>query len=138
LKPALNLTSKGIGAGHNRAERALHQYSYAERRAILDHRFFLSIELHREASVEETLVSWESGVCRPWRREKMRRDRYAQLKEIERHKYYLSMRSGYDIGWEPAALDWVKNHAAKWREWWERHWWEEQWWERQGAAVGAR
>jgi hypothetical protein len=107
----------------------LGRYSTAERRAVFDHRFFLSIDLKREASVEESLQSWESGVCVPWRREKMRRDRHAQVKEIERHKYFLSMQIGYDVGWEPAALDWVQKYAAAWREWWEHHWWERHWWE---------
>jgi len=113
------------------AQKRLGRYSTAEQKAILDHRFFLSISLQREASYEETLASWETGVCQAWRREKMRRDRHAQLKEIERHKYYLSMQCGHDIGWEPAAVDWIKNHAAAWREWWEHHWWEQQWWEQQ-------
>lgn len=105
-------------------------YSLSERRAILDHRFYLSIDFRREASLLEAIRSWESGVGLPWRCEKMRRDRTAQLKEIERHKYYLSMQSGHDIGWDLATIDWVRNHAAAWRDWWEQHWWEEQWWER--------
>ncbi|MBN1444166.1 MAG: hypothetical protein JXA90_15755 [Planctomycetes bacterium] len=114
----------------------LSRYSISERRAILDHRFFLSIRLKREASFEETVSSWESGVCVPWRRKKMVRDRTAQLKEIERHKYFLSMQCGRDIGWEPAALDWIQNHAAAWRDWWEQHWFERQWWE-DGSLAGS-
>ena len=115
----------------------LSRYSVAEQKAILDHRFFLSIELTREASFDEAIESWESGICRSWRHEKMMRDRYAQLKEIERHKYYLSMQCGFDIGWETAALDWVQNHAAGWRAWWEEHWWEQQWWEQPTAPAHA-
>ncbi|MGQ9590087.1 MAG: hypothetical protein ACUVYA_07310 [Planctomycetota bacterium] len=110
-------------------EKRLGAYSPAEQKAILDHRFFLSIELARQATIEETLASWESHVSREWRREKSCRDRMAQFKEIERHKYYLSLQSGHDIGWDLATLDWVRNHAAAWREWWELHWWEKQWWE---------
>ncbi len=95
---------------------SLAAYSPSERKAILYHRFFLSIELGKV-----------------WRRTKTQRDGIAQLKEIERHKYYLSMQSGRDIGWDVAIFDWIRNHAAAWREWWEQHWWEKQWWEEEKA-----
>ena len=35
--------------------------------------------------------------------------------EIERHKYFLSERAGYDVGWDEAARDWEENHAAEFR-----------------------
>jgi hypothetical protein len=86
---------------------------------ILLHRFYLSLELQRETTIEEALSSWEAGPCRQWRREKMLRDSRQQICEIERHKYLLSQRAGHDIGWEAAARDWIEHHAAAWREWWE-------------------
>jgi hypothetical protein len=95
------------------------KYWPSERRAILAHRFFLSVEIKREASLDECVKSWESGACGPWRRDKMRRDGQQQLKEIERHKYLVSQKLGYDIGAEAAAKDWIENHAGPWREWWE-------------------
>jgi hypothetical protein len=97
----------------------LAKYPPSERRAIQVHRFYLSAEMKRQASVGETLCSWESGVGCKWRRDKMRRDHEQQIKEIERHKYFLSERCGYDIGWEAAATDWITNYAGSWREWWE-------------------
>ena len=97
----------------------LSKYWPSERRAILAHRFFLSLDLKREATMDETVKSWESGACIPWRRDKMRRDGQRQLKEIERHKYLVSQQLGYDIGAEAAAKDWVDHHAAAWRAWWE-------------------
>ena len=99
--------------------RLLVRYWPSERRAILAHRFFLSVEIKREATLEESVGSWESGACMAWRRDKMRRDGLQQLREIERHKYLVSQRLGYDIGAEAAAKDWIENHAAAWREWWE-------------------
>ena len=102
------------------AHSPLTRYCPSERRAILVHRYFLSVDLQREASLDETTRSWESGPGMLWRREKMRRDRQQQIKEIEKHKYFLSMRCGYDIGWEAAANDWIANHAAAWRDWWEQ------------------
>jgi hypothetical protein len=34
------------------------------------------------------------------------------VEEIERHKYFLSERAGYDVGWEFAEQDWMSNHAG--------------------------
>ena len=36
------------------------------------------------------------------------------LAEIKRHKWLESEIAGYDIGFEAAAEDWLKNHAAAW------------------------
>lgn len=104
---------------HLMSHSLLAKYWPSERRAILVHRFFLSISLDRQAPLEETLRSWESGVCIPWRRDKMRRDSQQQLKQIEEHKYHMSQKAGHDVGWEVAATEWVEHHAAAWREWWE-------------------
>jgi hypothetical protein len=94
-------------------------YWPSERRAIVVHKFYLSIEKRSEASIEEAVKSWETGVGTPWRRAKMRRDGLAQFREIERHKFLVSQTVGRDIGWEVAAKDWVEKHAAAWRAWWE-------------------
>ncbi len=34
--------------------------------------------------------------------------------EINRHKWLQSEMVGHDIGFDQAADDWVKNHAAAW------------------------
>jgi len=36
------------------------------------------------------------------------------IEEIGRHKWLESEIAGYDIGFEAAAEDWLKNHAAAW------------------------
>lgn len=38
-----------------------------------------------------------------------------ELEEVMRHKYFLSESSGRDIGYEFAARDWLKHHAAEFR-----------------------
>lgn len=86
---------------------------------MIAHHVYLSLETHRPVSLEETIRSWESGACRSWRRRKMRLDGQEQLRQIELHKYFVSQRSGYDVGWERAAREWIENHAAAWRNWWE-------------------
>ncbi len=35
--------------------------------------------------------------------------------EIERHKYFLSEKVGYDVGWEHAVQDWDANHRDNFR-----------------------
>ena len=39
-----------------------------------------------------------------------------EVAEIERHKYFLSEKAGYDVGWEAAEKDWDEHHAAQFRE----------------------
>jgi predicted component of type VI protein secretion system len=95
------------------------KYAASERRAISVHRFFLSVELQRSASVEETVKRGAGGPARGWRRDKMRRDGAEQHRQILMHKWYLSQRAGHDVGEELAALDWVSKHAGAWRTWWE-------------------
>ena len=97
----------------------LSRYWPSERRAILAHRFYLSIEGECTISIECAIQSWESGAGRDWRADKARRDGDEQMREIERHKYLLSQQAGHDVGWELAAKDWVARHAAEWRRWWE-------------------
>ncbi len=36
------------------------------------------------------------------------------IAEINRHKWLESEIAGYDIGFQAAADDWLKNHAAAW------------------------
>ena len=36
------------------------------------------------------------------------------IEEISRHKWLESEIVGYDVGFEAAAEDWLKNHAAAW------------------------
>ncbi len=33
--------------------------------------------------------------------------------EIERHKYFLSEKAGFDVGWEAAEKDWMENFGPK-------------------------
>jgi hypothetical protein len=39
----------------------------------------------------------------------------AEIVEIERHKYFLSQKMGYDVGWEAAASDWEQSYGRQWR-----------------------
>ena len=39
-----------------------------------------------------------------------------QKREIDEHKYFLSQKAGYDVGYEIALTDWVKFHARRFEE----------------------
>lgn len=39
----------------------------------------------------------------------------AEREEILRHKWLESEKAGYDIGFERALLDWIRNHREHWR-----------------------
>ena len=36
--------------------------------------------------------------------------------EVLRHKWILSEKAGYDIGFERALLDWTQTYRSAWRE----------------------
>jgi hypothetical protein len=40
----------------------------------------------------------------------------SEIQEIERHKYFLSEKAGFDVGWEAAETDWETHFAEQWRE----------------------
>jgi len=39
-----------------------------------------------------------------------------QMLEIREHKYYLSIRRGYDVGFDYAIMDWATTHAKQFRK----------------------
>jgi len=39
----------------------------------------------------------------------------AEREEILRHKWLESEKAGFDIGFERALLDWIRNHRDAWR-----------------------
>ena len=38
---------------------------------------------------------------------------FFQLKELEEHKYYLSERLGFDVGFNDSVMDWVNSGQAE-------------------------
>ena len=40
----------------------------------------------------------------------------AERDEIMRHKWIESEKAGYDIGFERALLDWIRNHRDTWKK----------------------
>jgi len=48
------------------------------------------------------------------------REAAAEREEIMRHKWFLSERAGYDVGYFFAMYDWIANHRAEWRKFWRK------------------
>ena len=40
----------------------------------------------------------------------------AERDEILKHKWIESQKAGYDIGFEKALLDWIRNHRDVWKD----------------------
>lgn len=38
-----------------------------------------------------------------------------EVAEIEKHKYFLSEKAGFDVGWEAAEQDWLVNYSEQFR-----------------------
>lgn len=43
------------------------------------------------------------------------RELLAEKQEIMRHKWFMSERAGYDVGFDVALINWVRNHRSDWR-----------------------
>ena len=48
------------------------------------------------------------------------REAVAEREEIMRHKWFLSERAGYDVGYVHAMYDWIAKHRAGWRKSWRK------------------
>ncbi len=94
-------------------------YRPSERRAILDHKYYLGIELGYDPSLCEVIRSWEENYACEWRRKKMRRDAEVQVKEIQRCKDELSRQWGRSVEFTEAIRVWLDEHEAEWRRRWE-------------------
>lgn len=48
------------------------------------------------------------------------REVVAEREEIMRHKWLLSERAGYDVGYLHAMYDWIAHHRGEWRKAWRK------------------
>lgn len=96
-------------------DKKIKNYCISEQRAVLVHRYYLGLKLNHEPTEEEIIESWENSCGPDWRRKKMKIDCNDQIREIEKHKYFLSQEKGSDIGISDATTDWITRYAKKWR-----------------------
>jgi hypothetical protein len=87
----------------------------AERKAIEEHKYYLSEAAGYDVGYDYALRDWEERYASEWRARKLAEDLAAQRDEILRHKWLLSEQAGVDLGQE-AILDWIERFAAEWRK----------------------
>lgn len=94
------------------------QLTRAEKHAVDAHRLHLSAERGSDVSFEDALIDWNDRCAVHWRETRQQEILAAQRAEIERHKWIESEKAGHDLG-RDAVMDWIKNNAAAWRQWYE-------------------
>jgi len=92
--------------------------THAERQAIERHRICLCQERGRDVELSEATTDWCENYAVRWREARQRQLLEEQRAEIERHKWIESEKAGHDLG-RDAVMDWIKNNAAAWRQWYE-------------------
>ncbi len=90
-----------------------------ERRAIEQHREFLSREHGRDCSFNEACEDWETNYAVQWRERRQAEMLAREREEILRHKWIESEKAQRDLGSE-AIIDWIHRYAAQWREWYQQ------------------
>jgi len=90
----------------------------AEFKAVLDHKFFMGVDLKRDVTLEEAIIDFVLLYMDAWLREKTARDNKEQAAEIEKHIFLKSKEAGRDIHAE-AIEEWHRIHAKAWRDYWE-------------------
>ena len=92
--------------------------SRAERRAIDEHKYYLSQRCGHDVGFEAARRDWEVHHGAYWNRERHARMLEMQREEINRYKWLESEKAHRDLGRE-AALRWIRENAAAWRNWYE-------------------
>jgi hypothetical protein len=94
--------------------------SPAEQRAF---RRFVS-ELNKSADCpiepERAVDVWLRDYAERWRRRRALTAAQLQAEEIRKHRWIESEKSDCDMG-KQAHVEWVTQHAAAWRDWFEQH-----------------
>jgi hypothetical protein len=90
-------------------------YDAGERFAILEHKYYLGIELGFDPGTQCAVASWELGYAMQWRQQRQQTDCQAQMVEIELHRTHMSRQRRCEVSWEAAARDWIGRYAAEWR-----------------------
>ena len=93
----------------------LAHYDPSERDAILDHKYFLGIEMGFDPGLLCAIESWEAHHAAAWRRRRLASDWAAQCVEIERYRDELTRTGRREISLEDAARGWIASYAAQWR-----------------------
>lgn len=103
----------------------------AERRQVEQHRRCLSERRGHDVDLYFALDDWLSNHAMKYRGRRHAAMLELQRAEIERHKWLRSEELHRDIG-KGVALDWIRDYAAGWREWFEEEYADHEPWEDNG------
>ena len=88
----------------------------AEYAEVERHKYFMSELQGYDVGLAAAASDWLANHAAQFRQACMLE---LQRAEIERYKWIESEKVGYDLG-RKAALDWVLQYAAQWRDWYNR------------------
>jgi hypothetical protein len=91
----------------------------AEQREIDRHKYFLSEKQGFDVGLEAAARDWLTRHAEDFQRRRQEHMLGLQREEISRHIWIESERHQCDMRRE-AALEWIKNYAASWRQWYEK------------------
>ena len=91
------------------------QISPDELQAIDEHRYYLSERAGFDVGRAAAISDWQANHARHWHWQKPHRELNEQMQDMLRHKWIESQKAGQDVG-DGALLDWIRKHAAQWRE----------------------
>jgi len=94
--------------------------SKAEQRAVQAHQALLSAQRKRSVSLADALEDWRVNWSQRWREARQAEMLALEREEILRHKWIESEKENRDVG-SDAVFDWIRQHAARWREWFEEN-----------------
>jgi len=92
--------------------------SAAERHEIERHKWFLSQRAGYDVGFEAARADWYRCHAFAWERDRQNHMLCLQREEIARHKWIESEKARQDLG-RDACLDWIRQYAAQWRDWYE-------------------
>lgn len=88
--------------------------SWAELRAIEDHKYFLSKERGKEVILKEAMADFQK-YKQDWLKAKLKKESIEQRKAIEEFKRKEEEKAGYDLGELPVQA-WQNTYAAQYRD----------------------
>lgn len=93
--------------------------THAEICAVHRHQQSLAEARGEKVDFEEALDDWRTYHAVQWREERQREYLAKQREEIQRYKWIESEKARRDLGAQ-AVLDWIRNYAESWRNWYEQ------------------
>lgn len=112
-------SAREIALGMSNTDLATAAITAAECREIEQHKWFMSQQAGHDVGYEVARQDWLERHGLQWRQQRQETMLAMQREEINRHKWIESEKARRDLG-RDACMDWIRNYAAQWRDWYER------------------